>query len=637
LFETTAQATSFAINAMAGFGTWFLFQLAERKGGKYNPHTSLRSISMAGATQHVPSESQQASAADRLDSWKEIAAYLRRSVRTVHRWESEQGLPVHRHLHQSSGTVYAFKSELDEWWASRKVELEAAVETAEEPPAAAIPFRPGIGLIRWLIVAGVVVSAAALGSIAYWRSHVAANVPTIRSLAVLPLQNLTGDPAQEYFADGMTDALITQLAQVGELRVISRTSVVRYKDAKEPLPAIARALNVDGVVEGTVVRSGPRVRITAQLIDARNDRHLWARSYERDLNDVVALQGEVAQAIAEAVVGKLSQQQRARFMSSRPVSAEANQLLLHGFLAASRQTYEGFGDAITYFEQAIAKQPDFAAAYAAMALTYVQFSFVGPKAPQEFMPKAEAAARKALELDDTLPEAHAVMGIILYRYYWKWSEAEREFRRALALGPSYAETHRMFSVLLSASGRMEEALAEAQRAHELDPLSVQGTLELARSFRENGDYERAITEFRKVLEMDPNRPRAHFQLGVTFVEKDDLDDGISELETAVKLSQGNPRFVAYLGYAQAVNGDTHEAHKILKELETVSRQQYVSPFEVALIYAGLNNRETALVWLEKAYTTHDVELYGLARERRAEPLRSDLRFQGLVQRVGPAQ
>ena len=195
----------------------------------------------------------------------------------------------------------------------------------------------------------------------------------------------------------------------------------------------------------------------------------------------------------------------------------------------------------------------------------------------------------------------------------------------------------MFSVLLSASGRMEEALAEAQRAHELDPLSVQGTLELARSFRENGNYERAIAELRKALEMDPNRPRAHFELGATFVEKGDLDAGIPELETAVKLSQGNPRFVAYLGYAQAVSGDTSEAQKILKKLEAVSRQQYVSPLEVALVYAGVNNRETALAWLEKADAEHDIELYGLARERRAEPLRSDPRFQGVVQRVSPAQ
>jgi TolB-like protein/Flp pilus assembly protein TadD len=592
---------------------------------------------MAGATQPVSSEPQKPSVADRLDSWKEIAAYLKRSVRTVHRWEAEEDLPVHRHLHQSSGTVYATKSELDTWWASRRIELEATAEAPEETPVAASQSRSAAGLTRWLIVGGAIVLVAALAFIAYWRQRVSANVTAIRSLAVLPLQNLTGDPAQEYFADGMTDALITQLAQVGELRVISRTSVIRYKEARKPLPAIAQELNVDGVVEGAVVRSGPRVRITAQLIDARNDRHLWARSYERDLSDIVALQAEVAQAIAEAVVGKLTPQQRARLMGSRPVNPEANRLLLQGFLAASRQSYEGFSNAITYFEHAITLQPDFAAAYAAMSLCYIQFSFVGPLSPQEFMPKAEAAARKALELDDTLPEGHGALGIVLHRFYWDWSGAEREFRRALDLKPSDAESHRTFSGFLSASGRKEEALAEAQRAHELDPLSLQGTLELARSFRENGDYERAIAEFRKGLEMDPNRPRVHFQLGTTYVQKGELNAGIAELETAVKLSQGNPRFVAYLAYAHAVRGNKSEAQKILNKLEALSRHQYVSPLEVALVYGGLNDKETALAWLEKAYEVHDVGLYGIAKDPRAQLLHSDPRFQELIRRVGFAR
>src|SRR5262245_40599993 len=216
---------------------------------------------MAGTPQSLPSEPQTPSVADRLDSWKEIAAHLKRSVRTVHRWESEQGLPVHRHLHQSSGTVYAFKSELDAWWASRKIELEAAAETLEETPATATPSGSVAGLRRWLIVMGVVVLAVAMASIAYWRKHVAANVTAIRSLAVLPLENLTGDPTQEYFADGMTDALITQLAQVGELRVISRTSVIQYKGTKKLLSAIARELNVDGVEEGPTWGWCPRVRL----------------------------------------------------------------------------------------------------------------------------------------------------------------------------------------------------------------------------------------------------------------------------------------------------------------------------------------------------------------------------------------
>ena len=477
----------------------------------------------------------------------------------------------------------------------------------------------------------------ALASFAYWRRPVSANLTTIRSLAVLPLQNLTGDPAQEYFADGMTDALITRLAQVGELRVISRTSVVRYKEVKKPLPMIARELNVDGVVEGTIVGSGPRVRITAQLIDARNDRHLWAGSYERDSTDILALQAEVAEAIADAVAVQLTAQERARLSGSQPMDPEANRLLYRGLIAASPQSYEGYSNAITYLDQAVAKQPDFAPAYAAMSLCYIQFSFVGPLAPEEFMPKAEAAARKALELDEGLAEAHADLGISLYRYHWNWSAAEAEFRRALTLNPNFADGHRMFGVFLASAGHSEEALAEAQRAHELDPLSVQGALELARSFRENGEYERAITEFRKAVEMDPNRPRAHFQFGVTYFEKGDLREGVTELETAVKLSQGNPRFLAYLGYADAASGNRREAEEILGRLGSLSQQQYVSPVGIATIYMGLGENEKALAWLEKAYQAHDGELTAMATDHRWDALHSQPRFQDLLRRVGLAR
>jgi TolB-like protein/Tfp pilus assembly protein PilF len=590
---------------------------------------------MAGTPQLLPPEPQNPSAADRLDSWKEIAGYLKRSVRTVHRWESEQGLPVHRHLHQSSGTVYAFTPELDAWWASRKIELEAAGETLEETPATATPSRSVAGLRRWLMVMGVVVSVVALASIAYWRKHVAANVTAIRSVAVLPLENLTGDPTQEYFADGMTDALTTQLAQMGDFRVISRTSVIQYKGAKKLLSTIARELNVDGVVEGAVVRSGPRVRVTAQLVDARTDRHLWARGYERDLNDIVALQAELAQAIAEAVVGKLSPQQRERLTGSRPISPEATRLLYRGL--ASRESYQNFSDAINYFEQAIAKQPDLAAAYSRMSLYYIQFLFIGPLAPREFMPKAEAAARTALKLDEGLEEAHAVLGSILYKYHWNWSAAETEFRRALVLNPNSANGHRMFAAFLRAAGRSQEALAEAQRARELDPLSLQGRLELARSFRESGDHERAIEEFRKGLEIDPNRPRAHFQLGITYVEKGDLNKGVAELEAAVKLSPGNPRFLSYLAYTDAASGKRREAQRILSKLESLSREQYVSPVGIATIHLGLGEKGKGLAWLEKAYQAHDGELTLIATDHRLDALHSDPHFQDLLQRVGLAR
>jgi TolB-like protein/Tfp pilus assembly protein PilF len=441
----------------------------------------------------------------------------------------------------------------------------------------------------------------------------------------------------------MTDALITQLAQVGELRVISRRSVVRYKEGKEakkPLPAIARELHVDGVVEGAVVRSGPAVRLTAQLIDARNERHLWARSYERDLNDMVALQAEIAQAIAEAVVGKLTPQQRARLIGSRAVNPEAYRLLYLGLVAGTRQTYQGFSDAITYCEQAVTKQPDFAGAYSAMSLFYIQFSFVGPLAPAEFMPKAEAAARKALELDEGLAEAHAVLGSTLYRYYWNWSAAEGEFRRALDLNPNFADGHRMFAGFLAAAGRSEEALAELERARALDPLSVQTLLELAAASRAVGHYEQAVAELREALQQNPQLARAHFQLGLTYLEKGDLNEGVHELESAVKISGGNPRFVAYLGYADALSGKRRDAQEILSKLEDLAREQYVSAVGIARIHMGLGEKEKVLAWLERAYQTHDADLIGsglyssIATDHWLDALHSDPHFQDLLQRIG---
>ena len=386
-----------------------------------------------------------------------------------------------------------------------------------------------------------------------------------------------------------------------------------------------------------VQRSGPRVRIDAQLIDARNDRHLWARSYERDLNDIVALQGEVAQAIAEAVVKKLSPQQRARLTGSRPVDPEANHLLYQGLVAESRQSYEGFSNAITYFEQAIAKQQDSAGAYSGMSLCYIQFSFVGPLAPEQFMPKAEAAARKALELDEGLAEAHAVLGIILYRYHFDWSAAETELRRAVDLSPNYAEGHRMFAAFLVAAGRSEEALAEARRARELDPLSVQALLNLAAAFRAAGHYDQAVEEYREALQKDPQRPRAHYQLGVTYVERGDLDEGLAELKTAVDLSESNPHFLAYLGYADAALGKRKEAQEILNKLDSLSRQQYVSPFGIATIHMGLGEKDKVLPWLEKAYQAHDSELAGITSDHRLDLLHSDPHFQDLVRRVGLAR
>jgi len=498
------------------------------------------------------------------------------------------------------------------------------------------PEVGGFRLSRRATTAALVLAIAfalAVVSVEIRNRIVAAKAPSIRSVAVLPLANLTGDPAQEYFADGMTDALITELAQISDVRVIARASVMPYKQARKSASVVGQELNVDSIVDGTVVRSGTRVRIDAQLIDTRNERHAWARGYEREGKDIVALQDDVAKAIAEAIAGKLTPQQKA-VVPPHQVDQEASDLFFKAVSAAGREGYQGFSESIRYAEAATAKQPDFAKAYSATALWYFQFSFVGPLWPMEYMPKAEAAARKAIELDDSIPEAHSVLGSILFRFHWNWQAAETELRRALRLNPSYADGHRRLAAFLSARGHSSEAVSEALRAQELDPASVQSLLNVAIAHREAGQNEQAISEFRRALQNRPELARAHFQLGISYVVKGDLNSGITELQKAVTLSQRNPRFLAHLGYAEAVGGHTADATEILAELEEQSRRQFVSPVDIAEIHVSLAHKEQAFSLLEKACEARDPELTRLMIDSGMDAIRSDSRFDAVVRRVG---
>jgi TolB-like protein/Flp pilus assembly protein TadD len=452
----------------------------------------------------------------------------------------------------------------------------------------------------------------------------------IKSIAVLPLENLSGDPSQDYFVDGMTDALITQLAQIGSLRVISRTSVMRYKDARKPLATVARELNVDAVVEGAVVRSGQRVRISAQLVHAPTEHHLWARSYQRDMSDILALQEEVARAIAEEIQVNLTPPERARMGRPRQANPDAYDTCLKARYYLNKQTFEGYSKALEYFEQAIAEDPTSALAYAGLSASYALLTFMGPLSPQESMPKAEAAARKALELDEALADAHTALATIAYRFRYDWSESDREFRRALELSPNDAECHRLYSVFLWSAGRGEEGFAEARRARELDPLEpgmTEGWI-----FFWARQYDRAIAEFRRVLEKDPDFVHGHLGLGSAYTLRGNLRDGIRALESAATLSRRNPTHLARLGHAYAVAGKEHEASKILEELHACSRHRYVSPVGIALVHVGLGDKEKALAWLEKAYRVRDFDL--VTRNPRLDPLRTEPRFQALMRRVG---
>jgi TolB-like protein len=324
---------------------------------------------MARAAQSVPSERQKASAADRLDSWKEIAEYLRRSVRTVHRWESEEGLPVHRHLHESSGTVYAFKHELDTWWASRTVECEPTPETLEEKATEVSRSRPSAKVMRWLVV-GVVVAAAALASIAYWRQRLSANVTVIRSIAVLPLDDLTGDSGQKYAVDWMTDALTTELARGRVLEVPSRTSAAQYKGSRQSVRTIARNLGVDAVVEGTVSRIEQHLEINVQVIQASSDRHLWAERYERDLAGLDALPGEIAWDIVRAIPADIPPGTQRQLAHTRPANANAYEAYVRGRYFWSMRGSENLLKALKYFNQAIEADPSYAPAYSGLSDTY---------------------------------------------------------------------------------------------------------------------------------------------------------------------------------------------------------------------------------------------------------------------------
>ena len=460
--------------------------------------------------------------------------------------------------------------------------------------------------------------------------------PRIGSIAVLPLQNLTGNPAREYFVDGMTDALITELVQVGSVPVTSRSSSMQYRGTQKRPPEIARELNVDGIVAGAAALNGSHVRVTVQLIHAATDRNVWAHDYERDVKDIIRLQAEIARDIATAMANggvppPLPPAARTQ------VDPEAYDLFLKGLAATGRLNYEGHRSAAAYFEQAVARQPDFALAYANLAQVRLQFLWVGLMSPDEVLPPAEAAARKAVALDDTLVKPHRVLAMSR-RVYGDHAGADVETARALELAPSTGESLSLQVGLLTHAGRFEEAVVMADRARAFDPLSVERTLLVARMLRAAGHDTRAIEEFHKALQMEPGRPDVLNQLGATHALKGDAKAAIPAFEKAVALStQRNPRFRAYLGYAYAIDGRIRESRQILQELLELRGRQYVSSFGIALIHEGLGEKAAALAALERAFQEHAVEFVLLDMYPPFRTLASEPRYQELIQHYGASR
>jgi len=466
----------------------------------------------------------------------------------------------------------------------------------------------------------------------------AAGPPALHSLAVLPLANLSQDTDQDYFADGMTEALITGLARAVSLRVISRTSVMRYKNLRQPLPKIAEELNVDGIIEGTVFRAGKRIRITVQLLHAPTDRHLWTSSYERELRDVLTLQRELAEAIACEISGQLkSPRRRVRNIAPRH-SAEAHEAHLKGRYWWNQRTEQGLSKSIEFYREALSIDSGYALAYAGLADSYALLGSrrLGGNSPSETMLKARENAKKALCLDETLAEAHLSLAFVKFQFDWDWTGAEKEFRRAINLNPNSATSHYRYAMYLATMSRMSEAVSEMKRAHELDPLSPIILTAQGRLFHFQRRYDNAIECHRKALAIGSNFIEAHFNLGMVYEQKLMFREAISQFSKVTRLCGPRASFwSAGLGHAYGLAGMHKRARNILNHLlETTSPVSATSPFDVAWVYLGLGEKDAALTWMDKAFAEHCSPLVYQDIEPALDPLRPDPRFENLLRRMG---
>jgi serine/threonine-protein kinase len=457
----------------------------------------------------------------------------------------------------------------------------------------------------------------------------------VRSLAVLPLENLSAQPDEDYFADGMTDALITTLAQIRAVRVISRTSVMGYKGARRPLPEIAKELNVDAIVEGTVMRSHGRVRIATQLIHAATDAHLWGKQYETDLRDVLALQTDVAREIAKEIQVRLSPREQSRLAGRPQVDPAAYEAFLKGRHHWYRRSPQALRKALEYLQQAVDLDPGYALAYAGLADAYVSLGWdlFGLAPPSEAYPKAKLAAQKALELDPLCAEAHAALGWTAAGFDWDWPAAERGLRRAIELNPQYGPVHIWYSHFLRAMDRTEESFAESRRALECDPLGLVLNMHMGWHHLYSRQYEKAAEQCLKTLELGPTFIMARVFLGQAYEQLGRHVEAIAEFERAVELSERHHTYLAELGHGYAAAGHRDRALAVLDELKGQASSRYVAARGIAEVYVGLGRLDQAFVWLGKAFDQRNGWLIHVRESPRYDRLRPDSRYEALVRRM----
>ena len=541
---------------------------------------------------NLPDRPTEPPSADRLDSWKEIAAYLKHSERTVRRWQ-EEGLPIHRHAHKKRAGVYAYKPELDAWWNNGHARLEELEHTRA---------ARNLPLPWWVAAAGLAlilsISALYLARNRIWRR---ASPPASKiMLAVLPFENLSGDSAQEYFSEGLTEEMISRLGQMEPQRlgVIARTSAIQYKGTKKRIDQIGKELGVDYILEGTVRHSGDRVRISAQLIQVKDQTHLWAKNYERDLGDILALQQAVAVAIADEVEIKLTPEQKAHPSDARPVNARAHEAYLEGRYYLARARGSEFEKALNYFQQAIQLDSSYALAYAGLAETYTAMN-TSYLTPLEAGPKAKAAAMKALELDETLALAHVSLGSVHLYYDWDWPGAESEFLRSLALNPNLSEAHLRYADYLASIGRFDEALEHDHTAFALDPLSVRARfVAITRSLHASRRYQEIIQECHKARELPPDFTEPFAEEAFAYARLGRFPEATRAAATAVRESN-DPTQIAEAAQTYAESGNKEEARKVLKKLLAMAQKRFVCGNNIATVYAALGETDRAFASLEE--------------------------------------
>jgi TolB-like protein/Flp pilus assembly protein TadD len=571
----------------------------------------------------------------RLESWKEIATYLGRDVTTVRRWEKGEGLPVHRHLHNKLGSVYGYTTELDGWRSKRApVPPTDALGTNKQPATDTGPIAQPVPWRNYARTAALAALALVLAAVSIWflreRDREQAASVAIRSLAVLPLANFSGNSAQNYLSDGMTEALIAQLSAIRGLRVISRTSTMQFKGTRKSVPAIGKELNVDAVIEGSVLRSADKVRVTVQLIRAATDEHLWAATYDRELRDILALQSDVTLGIARHVEVAVAGAQSLPVVP-RTVAPEVYEDYLKGRFALHKSNRASLEEALRYFQTAINADAKFAPAYVGVAAAQsgLGMVFFGMP-PADTRPKVIDAARKALELDPELAEARVLLADALQND-WHWADAETEYRQAIELSPSDAGAHAGLAHWLICQGRTEEALAWARRAQELDPAI--NNIEVGLILFQSRRYDEAIRELRAQLTTEPDDPLALWILGFALIGAEQFDEAIRTLEKAAILSDRSPAVLGVLARAYARGGRRAQALQVVDELQRRRQKGYVPAAAFLNAYLGLGDTELAFVWMERAAEERSNIMQFLKVHPFFDSLRGDPRFAGYLRRA----